>query len=1061
MFDFKSTSGRKAAGWPAYYQWNQAIADAVYSSATAGLPVYLDLEEETLERVAREVGADGDPHQELTAATRATLELEGGRTSVFRRHQNLLGSWRRGSPREVPPTLALLALLSLAAEAMRGGEGMSANNYYGRLCELLEVSDQSLKDKIQRDYRKCAEELWGSLNDWLLAWEGERGLPTAEALGHRHIGLPISQALVRAGDRRRLRDFFTATGLPPGGAVTPADMERLLGTWIDHEPSPVSNALRALWKRYEDVRERVATLACLELSAWSGAAAAETGTVGHVPLRLLALLRRIPSIRLELSLALQLPATERPAEVTFTRPSTGPGSNADAADVTFEALGEGWLQLGDPELFEAESLVAGTVRLNAQVPPLVAERRPRRVVPLRQDESVQLFVEADRVHLGEDTLLLCREAVANRVASLLEAIARPGFRRQPGAAVGLAGWVLFTDVQVLVAPDPEVAEGEPDLSVLLPATGSQVLVTGGLQMPGRARKWSSLVPPEVRVVIPPGAPAQVLVTADTPSDEQPRQVAEATADGGALVLALQDRRLPDGDYLVEARKPGVKQPLMQTRVRLRSADTPVPPVPGAQPLVYPLGEAAGLGPLSAVADAGRARFAAGARVHGADLGPAQSAGQPLPVGPSWLEATQMRPKVEAAEDVRKLPLGTVDPASCVITGSHRFELPDYRRIGPSLRPHSGRCSGCGLVKWFGHSRDGRHKAGPGKARTTARPGTWAVSPGALRRIVPVRRLQEVPWDAGLDALCHLNSGSASELERVALQLQGERLFVHQFVQVLEALGHLDIERDPRSLRLRRWQVPPSVLAGLPSGECILAGWRSRKLVAAVASCVAAEGGRVEQHGDAGGPSVIKVSGLTAAQAVRVAGRAQAPDGHGLQFQPDAAVSLADALPPLRGLLDMLPRVSLPSAQSVERWDTVRARWAPARLVDRPGGYKLRGPLVRYGLCTEQDLAHGTFALGSSQVVKHLAALLAGTMHLAYDERSSCLLVPFGADLPGLYGRAAVLCSGCAPTPTSGQPLLLYHHVPPNVARTIAHALTDQSQRSEDGRNAAERLPGDR
>jgi len=1042
MFGSLSERERKAAGWLVYRRWNRAIAETVFAFDVAGLPVYLDLEEDLLDRLARGANADGAPRRELAVAARATLELEGGRTSVFRRHQNLVRLWRLGSPREVPPTLALLALLSLAAEVMRSGEGMSASNYYGRLCELLEVSSESLKHKIERDYRKCAEELWGSLNDWLLAWEGERGLPTAEALGHRHIGLPISQALVRSGDRRRLRDFFMAAGLPPGGAVPPAEMERLLGAWIGHEPSPVSNALRVVWERHEEVRPRIAALACLELSAWSGAEAVPIGATDHViSLRLLALLRRFPSVRLELSLGVQLPATERPAEVMFNRLSTAGEPSDGRADVAFEALSEGWLQLGDPQLFEAESLVAGTVRLEAGAPALVAERKPRRVVPLRRDESLQLFVEADRIHLGEDTLLLCREVVADAVGDLLEAVARPGFRRQPMAAAGLPDWVLFTDVQVLAVPDPMLAERERDLSVLLPATASQVLVAGGLQMPGRARKWSSLLPPEIRVVVAPGAPSQVVVTADALPGEEPRQLAEATADGGALVLALQDYRLPDGDYEVETRRPGVKQPLTRTKVRLRSADTPLP-ASVAQPLVYPLEGSAGLGLLSAAAYAGQARYARGARVHGADPDRARSAHQRLFAGPVWLEAASTRPRTGADGGVRKLPLGPVDRASCVVTGAHRFELPDYRGTGPSLRPHSGYCSGCGLVKWFGYGRDGRHQGATGNTgTTTARPETPVPSPAVLRRIVPVRRLQEVPWDAGLDALCHLGSGSASDLERIALQLQGERVFVHQFVQVLEALGHLDVERDPRLLRLRRWQIPPPVLAGLPSGEYVLAGWRSRQLITAVASCVAAEGGRLEHHGEAGGPSVITVSGLTGEQVARVAARVRDPVGHELHLQPDAAAWLAAALPPLRALLDVLPRGTLPAAQSVERWDTVRASWAQAGLVDRPGAYKLRGPLVRYGLCTEQDLVHGTFMLGSSQVVKHLAALLAGTMHVAWDERSSSLLVPFGADLPGLYGRAAVLCSGCAPTPASGQPLLLYQQVPKEIARAITYALT--------------------
>lgn len=1042
MFDSQLAPVPKADGWPAYYRWNQAIAETVFSSSAAGLPVYLDLEADLLDRLAQKADAAGDPRLELAAAVRATLELQSGRTSVFRRHQNLVGRWRHGSPQEAPPTLALLALLSLAAEAMRGGEGMSANNYYGRLCELLKIGDKTLKDKTERDYRKCAEDLWRSLNDWLLAWEGERGLPTAEALGHRHIGLPISQALIRAGDRRRLREFFAAAGLPPGGTVTSVEMQLLLDAWIDHEPSPLSSALRALWKRHGDVRERVATLACLELSAWTGAEAASAGATDRVvSLRLLALLRRVPTVRLELSLAVQLPATEYRAELTFTRASTKQEPSARAAEVVFEAFDGGWLQLSDADLFEEESLVAGAVRLEARALGLAVERKPRRLVPLRWDESLQLFVEADRVHLGEDTMLLCREAVADRVGDVLAAVARPGFRRQP-AADGLPAWVLFTDVQVLAAPDPLLAEREPDLSVLLPATASQVLVAGGLQMPGRARKWSSLLPPEVRVVVPPDAPAQVVVTAEALDSEPPRQLAEAMADGGALVLALQDRQLPDGDYAVETRRPGVTQPLTRTRVRLRSADTPVPPAPGAEPLAYPLDGSTGLGALSAVARPGLERFAEGGRLHGTRPGGTRSGTiQPPLAGPIWLQAAHERSRAGAAQDVGKLPLGTVDPGSCVVTGAHRFELPDYRGVGPSMRPHRGRCSGCGLAKWFGHSPPGEHKAAAGRARTSTGLGMLVPSPGGLRRVVPVQPWQEVPWDAGLDALCHLGSGNAGDLQRIALQLQAERLFVHEFARVLEVLGHVDVERDLRSLRLRRWRVPPPVLAGLPSGEYVLTGRRSRRLVAAVASCVAAEGGRLEDRADVGGPSVITVSGLGGEQAARVAARASQGDGLGPYVQPNAGASLAAALPPLGALLTVLPRVIVPSAQSVERWDTVRAQWAPAGSVDRPGAYKLRGPLVRYGLCTDHDLADGTFTLGSPQVVKHLAALLAGTMHVAWDEPSSSLLVPLGADLPGLYGRAAVLCSGRAPTPASGQPVLLYHRVPPEVARTIADALT--------------------
>jgi hypothetical protein len=68
-------------------------------------------------------------------------------------------------------------------------------------------------------------------------------------------------------------------------------------------------------------------------------------------------------------------------------------------------------------------------------------------------------------------------------------------------------------------------------------------------------------------------------------------------------------------------------------------------------------------------------------------------------------------------------------------------------------------------------------------------------------------------------------------------------------------------------------------------------------------------------------------------------------------------------------------------------------------------------------------------------------LQAGTVHAAYHATTSSLLVPLGADLPGLYGRAAVLCSGRAPTRLSKTPVLCYHDVPPEIAGAIVHALT--------------------
>ena len=91
--------------------------------------------------------------------------------------------------------------------------------------------------------------------------------------------------------------------------------------------------------------------------------------------------------------------------------------------------------------------------------------------------------------------------------------------------------------------------------------------------------------------------------------------------------------------------------------------------------------------------------------------------------------------------------------------------------------------------------------------------------------------------------------------------------------------------------------------------------------------------------------------------------------------------------------------------------------------------------------TPADIEAGTAALATVQLSKHLAARRSGRALLAYSPDQQVLAVPLGADLPGLYGRAAVLCSGRLPIPDEKQRVLLYHDVPQRVADALTSLLT--------------------
>jgi hypothetical protein len=172
----------------------EATADELFGSDKAGLPVYTLAEDEALARAVEAAGLDAtDAKADFCRIVRATLHLDEQGHSPLRWHTEASRQHLR-TPLETPPALPLLVVLTLAAESMHADTDMAANNFYGRVRPLLNVPHDR-EDRFVAAYQQHADLLWRSLNVWLEAWEGERGVPTAYSLGGmRHVGLPMSQA---------------------------------------------------------------------------------------------------------------------------------------------------------------------------------------------------------------------------------------------------------------------------------------------------------------------------------------------------------------------------------------------------------------------------------------------------------------------------------------------------------------------------------------------------------------------------------------------------------------------------------------------------------------------------------------------------------------------------------------------------------------------------------------------------------------------------------------------------------------------------------------------------
>ncbi len=947
----------------------------------------MDMEVSELRAIAERVGYFGDdPRGALAAAVRAVTAGANGNFSLesleVRTKRWLSSKTKRPEP---PPCLAFLAVTALAAEDMgTSEEDIAGHAYYARLAKLLgrDKDDHS----VRQQYAKFAEFLWRCLNRWLEDLDGERGIPTAYALTHRYVGLPVSQALVREGDRRKFPAMFAQFGLSPGMQIAPEDLVGYLSHWLSGDGSPASSYLRRLWGR-QAARERIASVAAVELANWDGvlvdgsvlsAAGNSLATRSVVVANL-----RTGFLNSSLDISLGL----RPLSVEMDGQMEVRSTDGSWLHIVFSPGTAGLWRTSYSETVDFGSMLEGVVRIRHAGAEGGVEYKhfPRTVIPLVYNELQSAFVETERLELGVDSLLLVRAVVQTHVKTnvveevqgLLEESARPGFQCVDDLAGLPSGWVLFKDVQLFGAPNTK------RLNELVPLARDQLTVAGGLRIPSRIRKWSTLSPPEIRAAVQSEPCLRVTLT-DGATDEA---ISEWRSDTGVLVVPLAGCHLQDGDYRVSLFTGDSSNPLQQASIRLRSSSDVDVAWANAPRLTYRFADPRGVASASeAGADEGWFVDGMTADGHCCVDSTVRASGKVI-----WSSV-----RIPAKRST--IQIGTPDPSSCIVTGAHYMLLPTWFGDKNTAKFIDGECKSCGLVK--------RYPSWPGKKwKTTA----FACSDAT----VEVRALEAVDprlgpdWDVALDALMHLGGGSINSLESIALQLEGSSLFVDNFIRTLEALGHIAVERD-NQWRAARWEISPSCLAQTTGGSYRFTGFWPSALVDGVVERVGKHGARVSVDRDAVGPSTCAVSELRDAADMTVVDPS-------ISVVDQSGPRMLEVLPRLSTVAESLNRTPMPSFQTAERFEVSSASWAVTGDPFVPGAYRLRrGFETLYLFRTVDDVAAGTAAIAPVHLVKHLAANNLGTTLVSYQRKIQTILLPQGSELPGLYGRAVVAMSGHLP-----------------------------------------------
>ena len=219
-----------------YLEWNEAIADFFTRGLMRSEALYLSVDEDTLMAIGSQRFSELDV-DEVVHDFESALRKE-----CVRGEQILLPPIAAGSEGGPPHCIAFLAGMVLAAHRMAPEDDIAEINYFTRLREILGVIGESGRPRGLRPPAP-EEPLWVAFNDWAIRNEWQ---PTAERGPEgtmKFTNYPLSQSLLRQGDKGRLEREFRDTVAELGRE---SDRERIGGWFFNRATAFSTSHIRKL-----------------------------------------------------------------------------------------------------------------------------------------------------------------------------------------------------------------------------------------------------------------------------------------------------------------------------------------------------------------------------------------------------------------------------------------------------------------------------------------------------------------------------------------------------------------------------------------------------------------------------------------------------------------------------------------------------------------------------------------------------------------------------------------------------------------------------------------------
>lgn len=1027
----QSLSKKNSSEWRVYSLWNKALSEYFFDGKNEDRPVYLDINDQLLVDLGQEIGIDKDQAVlHFISAIAGTL-VQG---LHFDDHFYVAAVWRQRKGEETPPFIALLAFFSYVAERMVRDPNFAAHNYYGRLQKELGINDAFHAD-LKKSYQEVTEIFWPWLNEWLISWDGQLGLPTARALDNRrYVSVAISQALVREQDRNILKRIFAEHGLSPGQRLGKLEMLSLLLHWASLSHN--LNSLSKLIHRGGDIRDKVAEIACSELESWDGRLTHKDTSERGTRLFYIASLSTYPQLKIELNLCASLPS-DKCGELTLAADSSAEamlGFNQCAENLSFEWLDDFGVAVVEPyeKIAHGDVLLARTKLIKKNSSSFyVREGQPICILMDRLD--IGAYQEVTRIGLGQKSIILVHQSIQDKVESFLVETARPGYKKYTAEKVlGLPkSWVIFSDVQIL-----KVVEVS-GLEALAPLMDSLISVTGGVYLGNDS--WLASQPPEVTVTINTNSPLNVEISQSLHFDKFIEKIV-LPINSGVGFIELKHLKLPDGDYqIIVTETLGDSGQKFRSGFKLRSSSSV---------RIFKRSNAGAIGyvfnsnNLIDTISAKKLSNISGDLIslNGGDINSKHQVNINYPQVELVSGVFSIADDSYLTDNSRESLVETItkDAGSCLLRGYHVVQ---YAPVPPKMPPGHlvmGKCSDCSLTLWQatkGYSRF------PGHSRSHKENSARTVVDSFInvREISPIvnEPNKKPTYKDIFDALCYVKEGTFERFSSIVRSLSTETWAPHNLIRSLSSLGHLDYEIDEHTLRPKSWRIADPTLISISHDEFILCGWSSESFIDQFTKVAQDLGAVLLVKNNHESIPILKIKNIKKSELDIFTELINKDSAFPLSSTDNFAGKLLTLLPELRELIDVLPEVNLPNSD-LEFFDDINMRWVKVLEATKSGAYRHLLNGIKYFYASSVSHTEIKGIMCDSRLAKYLAMSNSYQNFYSYDATKCELKVRVGMDLPFLYERVAVMCSGELPEVQNG--VLVYKIIPQEIAEGLAFKL---------------------